>query len=54
MSLRLNIDGFERMMAGRIIEARPLKSVDDLDRAKGIGAMMLAEFRPLVAADWTP
>jgi competence protein ComEA len=39
------------VLAGRIIDARPFRSVDDLDRVKGIGAKRLAELRPLVTAE---
>jgi competence protein ComEA len=38
-------------IATRIIDARPFRSVDDLDRVKGIGAKRLAELRPLVTVD---
>jgi competence protein ComEA len=35
------------VIARRIIEGRPYRSVDDLDRVKGIGKKRLEEIRPL-------
>jgi competence protein ComEA len=37
-------------IARRIIEGRPYRSMDDLERVKGIGRNRLEEFRPLVTA----
>jgi DNA uptake protein ComE-like DNA-binding protein len=39
------------VIARRIIEGRPYRSVDDLDRVKGIGEKRLEEIRPLVTAE---
>jgi competence protein ComEA len=35
----------------RIVEGRPYRSVDDLDRVKGIGKKRLEEIRPLVTVE---
>jgi DNA uptake protein ComE-like DNA-binding protein len=37
------------VLARRIVEGRPYRSLADLDRVKGIGAKTLAKLRPLVA-----
>lgn len=37
------------VLAARIVEGRPYRSVDDLDRVKGIGPATLRRLRPLVA-----
>jgi competence protein ComEA len=39
------------VIARRIIEGRPYRSVDDLDRVKGIGKKRLEAIRPLVTAE---
>ena len=39
------------VIARRIIEERPYRSVDDLKRVKGIGRKWLAEIRPLVTVE---
>ena len=39
------------MIARRIIEGRPYRSVNELDRVKGIGKKRLGEIRPLVTAE---
>jgi DNA uptake protein ComE-like DNA-binding protein len=39
------------VIAGRIIEGRPYRSVEELDRVKGIGRKRLEESRPLITAD---
>jgi DNA uptake protein ComE-like DNA-binding protein len=39
------------MIAPRIIEGRPYRSVDDLDRVTGIGRKRLEGIRPLVTAE---
>jgi competence protein ComEA len=36
------------VIARRIIEGRPYRSVDDLEQVKGIGKKRLAEIRPRV------
>jgi DNA uptake protein ComE-like DNA-binding protein len=46
-----SLPGIGSVLAGRIIDARPFRSVDDLDRVKGIGAKRLAELRPLVTVE---
>jgi competence ComEA-like helix-hairpin-helix protein len=45
------LPGIGPMIARRIIEGRPYRSVDDLDRVKGIGRRRLEEIRPLVTAE---
>jgi competence protein ComEA len=42
------LPGVGAMIARRIIEGRPYRSVDELDRVKGIGRKRLEEIRPLV------
>jgi competence protein ComEA len=39
------------VIAGRIIEGRPYRSVEELDRVKGIGKKRLEEIRSLVTAE---
>jgi competence protein ComEA len=39
------------VIARRIVEGRPYRSVDDLDRVKGIGKSRLEEIRPLVTVE---
>ena len=39
------------VIARRIIEGRPYRSVEELDRVKGIGKKRLEEIRPLVRAE---
>jgi hypothetical protein len=46
--------GVGPVIARRIIEGRPYRSVDDLDRAKGISGKRLEEIRPLVAVEGAP
>jgi predicted flap endonuclease-1-like 5' DNA nuclease len=46
-----SLPGIGPVLARRIIEARPFRSVDDLDRVKGIGPKKLGEFRPLVRVE---
>jgi competence protein ComEA len=42
------LPGIGPALARRIIEGRPYRSVDDLERVKGIGKRRLAGLRPLV------
>jgi predicted flap endonuclease-1-like 5' DNA nuclease len=42
------LPGIGPALAKRIIEGRPYRSVDDLERVKGIGKRRLAGLRPLV------
>jgi competence protein ComEC len=44
------LPGIGPALAKRIIEGRPYRTVDDLERVKGIGKRRLAGLRPLVAA----
>jgi len=44
------LPGIGPTLAERIIAARPLRTVDDLLRVKGIGPVRLARLRPLVMA----
>jgi DNA uptake protein ComE-like DNA-binding protein len=39
------------VIARRIIEGRPYRSVDDLDRVKGIGKKRLEEVRPVLTVE---
>jgi competence protein ComEA len=43
--------GVGPVIARRIIEGRPCRSVDELHRFKGIGKKRLEEIRPLVAVE---
>jgi competence protein ComEA len=43
--------GIGPVIARRIIEGRPCRSVDDLERLKEIGPKRLAEIRPLVPVE---
>ena len=45
------LPGVGPVIARRIVEGRPYRSVDDLARVKGIGKKRLEEIRPLVTAD---
>jgi beta-lactamase superfamily II metal-dependent hydrolase len=45
------LPGIGPTLARRIMEARPFRSVEDLDRVKGIGPKRLAELRPLVRVE---
>jgi competence protein ComEC len=45
------LPGIGPVIARRIIEGRPYRSVDDLDRVKGIGRKRLEEIRPLVTVE---
>jgi endonuclease YncB( thermonuclease family) len=47
----MKIKGIGPVLAGRIIEARPFKSADELRRVKGIGPKKFAQMRPYFAAD---
>ncbi|HEY0136836.1 MAG TPA: helix-hairpin-helix domain-containing protein, partial [Nannocystis sp.] len=42
------LPGIGPTLARRIIDARPLRRVDDLVRVSGIGPVRLARLRPLV------
>lgn len=44
------LPGIGPTLAGRIIAVRPLRTVDDLLRVKGIGPVRMARLRPLVMA----
>ena len=48
------LPGIGPTLARRIVEARPLRRVDDLLRVKGIGKVRLAALRPHVRADPPP
>jgi DNA uptake protein ComE-like DNA-binding protein len=41
-----SLPGIGSVIARRIIESRPYRTVDDLQRVKGIGEKRLAEIRP--------
>jgi competence protein ComEA len=45
------LPGIGPVIARRIIEGRPYRSVDDLERVKGIGRKRLEEIRALVTAE---
>jgi competence ComEA-like helix-hairpin-helix protein len=45
------LPGIGPVIARRIIEGRPYRSVDDLNRVKGIGKRRLEEIRMLVTAE---
>ena len=45
------LPGIGQVIARRIIEGRPYRTVDDLRRVKGIGEKRLAEIRPYVRAN---
>ncbi|HMJ06976.1 MAG TPA: helix-hairpin-helix domain-containing protein [Chthoniobacterales bacterium] len=45
----MKIKGVGPVLAGRIIEARPFQSANDLRRVKGIGAKKYAQIRPYFA-----
>jgi competence ComEA-like helix-hairpin-helix protein len=45
------LPGIGRVIARRVIEGRPYRSVDDLDRVKGIGRKRLEEIRPFITTD---
>ena len=45
------IPGVGPVMAGAIVAARPFRTVDDLDRVKGIGPKTLEKFRPFVTVE---
>lgn len=42
------LPGIGPALAARIVEGRPYRTVDDLDRVKGIGPKKVAALRPLV------
>lgn len=44
-----SLPGIGPALAKRIIEGRPYRSLEDLDRVKGIGPKLLERLRPLVA-----
>ncbi|GIW36313.1 ComEA family DNA-binding protein [Meiothermus hypogaeus] len=44
-----SLPGIGPALAQRIIEGRPYRSLEDLDRVKGIGPKLLERLRPLVA-----
>jgi competence protein ComEA len=43
-----SLPGIGPVLAQRIIEGRPYRSLEDLDRVKGIGPKLLERLRPLV------
>jgi competence protein ComEA len=43
--------GIRPVIARRIIEGRPYRAVDDLERVKGIGKKRMEEIRPLVTTE---
>ena len=45
------LPGVGPVIARRIIEGRPYRSVEDLERVKGIGKKRLDEIRPLVTTE---
>jgi len=45
------LPGIGPVIARRIIAGRPYRSVEDLDRVKGIGPKRLEEIRPLVTVE---
>jgi hypothetical protein len=45
------LPGIGPVLARRIVEGRPYRSVEELERVKGIGRKRLEEIRPLVTAD---
>jgi competence protein ComEA len=45
------LPGIGPVIAQRILEGRPYRSVEELDRIKGIGKKRLEEIRPLVTAE---
>jgi len=45
------LPGIGPVIARRIIEGRPYRSVEDLDRVKGIGKKRLEEIRPFVSTE---
>ena len=45
------LPGIGPVIARRIIEGRPYRSVEELERVKGIGPRRLEEIRPLVTAE---
>jgi hypothetical protein len=45
------LPGFGPVIARRIIEGRPYRSAEDLERVKGIGPKRLEEIRPLVRVE---
>ncbi len=42
----ISVPGINRVLAERVIQARPFSSVDDLRRVRGIGAQSLEKLRP--------
>jgi len=46
----MSLPGVGEVIARRIIEGRPYRTVDDLRRVKGIGEKRLSEIRPYVRA----
>ena len=46
-----SLPGVGPVIARRIVEGRPYRTVDDLLRVKGIGAKRMAEVRPFVTAN---
>ncbi len=43
-----SLPGVGPTLAQRIVEGRPFRSLEDLDRVKGIGPKLLERLRPLV------
>jgi competence protein ComEA len=44
------LPGIGPVIARRIVERRPYRSVEELERVKGIGKRRLEEIRPMVSA----
>jgi competence protein ComEA len=45
------LPGIGPVIARRIVEGRPYRSVEELERVKGIGKRRLEEIRPRVSAE---
>ena len=43
-----SLPGVGPSLAGRIVDGRPYRTLEDLDRIKGIGPKMIERLRPLV------
>ena len=45
------LPGIGPVIARRIVEGRPYRSVEELDRVRGIGKKRLEEIRPLISTE---